>query len=491
MAELELCPLFQDHCVLQCDQSNRLWGKSAPNAQISLTSGSIKATGTANADGAWVLEMDPLPAGGPYELSIKDDQDNEIILEQVYSGEVWICSGQSNMEWTLAQLPSLVHLREAPTPEIRYFRQSGDYTVEPQTQTAGKWRSTDGRPGGDCSAVGMAFAKALQEKINRPIGLIVNAVGGTFIESWIPREKVLATKGGQARKERATTRQQEVLKHLDERKQTVSDWVDEAKADTTDAPVWRRPPLDPLNPGWIAGNQIGACYNLYVHPLKNLSCAGVIWYQGESNADLPEYYYDLYELMVNTWRAHLGNPDLPFYSVQLASWQGEEEEQQGLAGKPRDDGFPGVRQAQADTQRIAHTGMVSAIDVGHKYDIHPIDKDVVGERLAKLALNRLYGHSCQDTGPALQSAKKDGNALLVTFDQGVQASGPVSGFFIRGEGQEWQACPAASQGDNVAVTIPEGYAATELSYAECGYQEVALHNAEGLPALPGRLAVEG
>jgi sialate O-acetylesterase len=493
MSDLTLSPLFQNGCVLQCGQRNHIWGTAQAGASIEFSCRSKRYTTVAAPDGRWELVIEPLPIGGPYECTVRDNHGNQKTVTDVLSGEVWICSGQSNMEWTLSQLPHLVDLRDRPSPLIRYFRHRTDLHARPAPDVTGTRKSTTGREAGECSAVALAFAEQIQEKLQRPIGLIVNALGGTFIESWIPNERVSASTAGHTRQQLVGPNRRQAHEKITQMSEDLDRWLAHSHQPDNAATIWSIPPNHNFSAGWIVGNQLGACYNTYIAPLRSLACAGVLWYQGESNANAPEDYEELFAMMVASWREQLARPDLPFLTVQLAGWESAEEARSELTNVPREDGFPGLRRAQAAAATQPGIAMATAIDVGHRYDIHPLEKDVVGQRLARLALNPLYDYPCNDCGPVLSRAVLGDGRVHVAFDQDVATkndSTTVMGFFIQNDQGIWQAVNGQLAQGGVKIPPTPTDTVRAVSYAECSYQDLNLVNHDGLPALPGRLNIE-
>ena len=388
-------------------------GQGVPQAVIRLMLPDNEITTHVDQCGNWRVLSDPLPIGGPYQITCFMNDELVATLEDVLSGDVWLASGQSNMEWTLAQFDNLSHLRDEPSPWIRAATIEGDWQAEPQEWNNDiNWFRTDNRSGsGRTSAVGYAFARTIQQRLirqnhHRPIGIICNALGGSFIESWLDHEVVLSMPEGRRRADMVAQQRRTIRQTLVDSADDIHHWLNDCTEPAVDTQPWRRPPRINESLGWISGNQLAACWNTRLFPLKDIACKGVIWYQGESNADCPEDYEQLFRRLVAEWRLFFNQPDLPFYAVQLAGWSSPEEEADGKHLTPRDDGFPALRQAQFAARDIPHTGLAAAVDLGHRYNIHPADKLTLGQRLAVLALNQTYQIACDNNGPQMISAKK-------------------------------------------------------------------------------------
>ncbi|MEZ6137223.1 MAG: sialate O-acetylesterase [Pirellulaceae bacterium] len=309
-ADVDVPNIFADHMVLQQKQQNKVWGKAAAGEKISVTIGDQSHSATAGDDGLWSVMLEPLPAGGPHELVIKGN--NEIKITDVLVGEVWICSGQSNMQWRVnnANDPDLERLTaKHPTIRMINFPQVG--TQEPVwDHPNAKWMVCTPENVGDFSAVGYFFGRTLSESLDVPIGLVNNAWGGSACEAWIARDVLEQAGNYSAMLERgdATARQLEELKAKDS----------PSEADKKQIANLQRT---------VSGNHRPA--NIYNGVLKShigYGIKGAIWYQGESNASRAYQYRDLFPLMIKSWRDEWGQGDFPFYWVQLADFREEKSE---------------------------------------------------------------------------------------------------------------------------------------------------------------------
>lgn len=392
-AKVELPNIFGDHMVLQQGQKNRVWGKAANGETVSVTIGQQSHQTKTGADGAWSVELNPLPVGGPYEMVVKGE--NEIKFTDILVGEVWICSGQSNMQWSVnASYDPDLEKAAAKFPQIRMVNIPNVGTQEPQWNFNGKWQVCAPDTVGNFSAVGYFFGRQLHQTLGVPVGLINNAWGGSACEAWVRRDILEADPQYKPLLDRwAATENQ--FKELSSKSN-----LSEAEMKT----------LNQLR-GQMGGNHRPA--NIYNGVLKShigYGIKGAIWYQGESNAGRAYQYRELFPLMIKSWRQEWGQGDFPFYYVQLADFMGEKPE-------PADSAWAELREAQTMTMsKLSKTGQAVIIDIGEGKDIHPKNKVDVGRRLARWALANDYGVQIPYRSPEYKSHEKQGDKIVLTFD---------------------------------------------------------------------------
>ena len=408
-ADVKLPAIFTSHLVLQRDQANPVWGKAGPGELVTVSIGDQKQTATADADGKWRVKLDPLPVGGPHQLTVEGT--NKIVLDDVLIGEVWICSGQSNMGMKVsgskdADLEKLA----ANFPKIRLISVPQVGTQEPQDDFRGEWKVCTPDTVGNISAVGYFFGRQLHETLNVPIGLIDDAWGGSACEAWIPRQDWPLIRNmrsfshaGRRPKRRTTSK--------GKKRNFRSSWPNGRK------------PLRPPNrlasslraarapTNQLTGNQRPAnIYNGVLLPTIGYGIRGAIWYQGESNAGRAYQYRDLFPLMIQVWRDEWKQGDFPFYWVQLADFKPYKTE-------PGDSDWAELRKAQTMTMsKLPNTGEAVIIDIGEANDIHPRNKQDVGKRLARWRW-RDYGVKIPYQSPTYKSMETAGNKIMLTFDQ--------------------------------------------------------------------------
>lgn len=432
---IRLPSVLSDHMVLQRNSTVRLWGWSNASEHIEITpswDGHTYKT-QATRDARWVITIPTPEAGGPYTITFKAS--NELILEDILIGEVWICSGQSNMEWSANSgfENSDQILSEANNSNIRLFHIPRTTSEHPQDDCHATWQVSNVNAVRGFSAVGYVFGQKLHTELNVPVGIIEAAWGGTAAEVWTPAD---------------------VIANDPE----FSQW--DAVLSTTD--WWPRTPA--------------YAFNGMIHPVKNFRIAGAIWYQGEANTANPLVYRDLFPAMINSWRTAFDYP-MPFYYVQIAPFDYGDNLNGAL-----------VREAQMMTMsKVPNTGMVVVDDIGNVYDIHPRNKIDVGQRLANWAMARTYG--IQDviySGPIYSSHEVENGAIRISFsyaeDGLLSKDGPLTGFEIAGEDQIFFPAKATIEGSEVLVSSDLVLQPVAVRYSFTNTGTHNLFNQHGLPA---------
>ena len=393
MAELKMPNIFGDHMVVQQKMPVKVWGWTKPGQEVTVTLGEKSATGKAGDDGRFDVALPAVDAGGPYTLQIKADETRTI--NDVLVGEVWICSGQSNMQWNVANStdPDLERLT-ARHPKIRMINFPQVGTQEPVLTHDRPWMECTPETVSAFSAVGYFFARQLNETIDVPIGMINNAWGGSACEAWINRDVL-----------NADPQYAPMMDGWIAKEKQFADLS--AKSDLNDE---EKKTLQNLK-GQMSGNQRPA--NIYNGVLKShlgFTIRGAIWYQGESNAGRAYQYRELFPLMISNWRQEWGQGDFPFYWVQLADFMEEKAE-------PAESAWAELREAQTMTMaKLPHTGEAVIIDIGEGKDIHPKNKVDVGRRLARWALANEYGIAVPFHSPQYKSMEKQDSKIVLTFD---------------------------------------------------------------------------
>lgn len=459
-AELKVANVFGDHMVLQQDMPIRVWGWADPGAsvQVELTDLRDAASMKLRADdeGRWSVELPPRKAGGRSLQMRIVSGDETVDFDDILIGEVWICSGQSNMEWRVTQAANpKQEIAAANHPMIRLFDVPKHVKQnEPQQDAqAADWMVCSPETIGGFSAVGYFFGRALNQELKVPIGLVGANWGGQRIEPFTPPVGF-----------------QQVPE--------LADYV----AD--------------LEQGKFKGGAT-QIYNGMVAGLAPLSVRGAIWYQGESNAGDGLRYDYLKEALVKGWRSVFKNDDLSFYWVQLADFGRQH------TGQPAGGGWGPVREGQRRALRVPNTGMAVIVDIGAENDIHPKNKQDVGQRLALWALAKNYDKEVVPSGPLYKSHQVEGNKVRIHFDY------PGSGLVIADKGGEhylepvketpdaelaefsvqdkegnWHWAKAQIDGDTVVVWSDEVAEPQQVRYAYDSHPRVNLYNKEGLPASP-------
>jgi sialate O-acetylesterase len=462
-----LHPLFASDMVLQRDVEDPIWGWTEPGKQVTVSLNGKTATATADPSGKWLAKIGPFQAGGPYELTVSGPQ--QVKLTNVMVGDVWICSGQSNMEMGIEMAYDRDHeIAAANYPNLRLFTVPKQVAYEPKSEF-GQGRKPDEakwlvctpqniRVGdwGGFSAVAYFFGRDLHEKLNVPIGLVHTSWGGTIAEAW--------TSGPS-------------LSKMADFRSAVE------KIEQTKAPL-PGPNGRPGNPG--NPNQPTVLYNGMIAPLLPMAAKGAIWYQGESNAGRARQYQTLLPTLIRDWRGQFTGGDFPFFIVQLAGFM-------AVDPQPKDSQWAELREAQFMTaQNVGHSAIASAIDLGNTTDIHPKNKQEVGYRLSLDALAIACGQKVEYSGPVFKSVEAKGHSLVVHFDHADGGlAGSPRGFAIAGDDGHFVWADAKAQGDTVTVSAKGVDHPTAVRYAWANNPDVAnLYNKAGLPAVPFRADVK-
>ena len=486
-ADVTLPAIFSSHMVLQRDLANPVWGKAAPGEEVTVTIADQTHTAKAGDDGLWKVKLNPLAVNAkPQQLTIKG-AGAPIVLDDVLVGEVWICSGQSNMQWSVDQAnnPDLEKLT-ANFPLIRLISVPQVGTQEPQFTFQGQWEVCTPQNVGQFSAVGFFFGRQLFQTLNVPIGLIDDAWGGSACEAWINRES-LAKDG---RFSELLARWENIEKSYDKAKadEAYAAAMEKYKQIAADAKAKGvQPPRPPQHPGgMMTGNARPAnIYNGVLKPTIGYGIRGAIWYQGESNAGRAYQYRDLFPFMIKTWRDEWGQSDFSFYWVQLADFMAEQ-------AQPVESAWAELREAQTMTLNLPKTGEAVIIDVGEGNDIHPRNKQEVAMRLARWALANDYGVKIPFQSPTYKSMEVQGDKVVVTFDHvgsGLRTIdvSEVRGFAVAGEDKKWHWATAKVTGNNtVTVSCPEVKNPVAVRYAWADNPVCNLLSKDGLPATPFR-----
>lgn len=491
--------IFGDNMVLQSGKATKVWGWASPGESITVKIGDKKAKGKAGEDGKWMATLKGLKeTSEPQVLTIKG-KDSTISYKNVLIGDVWLGSGQSNMEWVVSRSTAgKKEVNSANYPEIRLFRIPGILSDKPADDVSwedngavfnGKQRVTDpNTPKGQwvvCSpktvpafsAVLYFFGREIHLQTGKPVGLISSALGGTRIEMWTPLDVFYSNT--------ALT--------------DYGKWIDNDKAAYEDAVAKGPEAMKSINKDINSFRNFSKLYNGMIHPIIPFGIKGVIWYQGEANGGEDDSYITKTNAMVSSWRKLWGRGEFPFYYVQLANWVKPNDAPEG------GDGWAKIRDAQRKTIcAVPHTGMASTIDIGNSEDIHPKDKQDVGKRLALWALKNDYGFTnIVESGPLYKSMKIEGNKIRLSFDctgtglmvgekDGIRLTKEVAGgtlkwFAIAGADKKWFWADAKIDGDTVVVSSPDVSSPVAVRYAFCMNPLGAnLYNKEGLPASPFR-----
>lgn len=482
-AEVRLPGFFGDHMVLQQEMPLPVWGWADPGQSVTVTLGDNKATAKADDKGSWKVELPAMKAGGgPQKLTVTAGG-KTITLSDILLGEVWLCSGQSNMEWTVQSSKNAAEeIAAANYPEIRQIKFNHLTSVAPQDDVKGTWLVCSPQTAGGFTACGYFMGRKLNQELKVPIGLINSSWGGTRIEPWTPPVgfagvEELKDLSGMVQRRTPGTPENTALtkKHMAD----VEKWLADAKAkEAAGEPIPASPAApEDLQPHVGAGDPT-AIYNSMIHPLIGLPFRGAIWYQGESNHGEGMLYTRKMEALIEGWRKLWNMGDFPFFYVQIAPYMYGDEKPEVLAE---------FWEAQDAARAIPNTGMVVINDVATLNDIHPPMKQEVGLRLANLALRDVYGQKeVVADGPTFKELKQEKGALRVVFDNvadGLKSRDdqPLTHFEVIGVDSGWVKADAKIDGNSVILTSKEVDQPVAMRFAWHKLAEPNLVNSAGLP----------
>jgi len=466
-AELKLHALFSDGMVLQSEFACPVWGTVEAGEEVTVSIAGQKKTAKAGADGKWSLKLDPLKAGGPHELVVAGR--NTITVRDVLVGEVWVCSGQSNMEWVVNNSNNAADEKaSANYPKIRHFLVPKRQEAAPVADVVGSWKLCTPETVGGFTAVGYFFGRELHQKLNVPVGLIHTSWGGTAAEVWTSKRVIDGTEALKPLVESYAKRTENYEKLL----ATYKTDAEKAKAENKPAP---KAPNKPMLPSCLYNGMIA---NIIPYGIK-----GAVWYQGESNASRAKEYQTLFPAMIKNWREDWGQGEFPFGFVQLANYMARKDQ-------PADSAWAELREAQTMTLSLPKTGMAVIIDIGDAKDIHPRNKQDVGKRLALWAQSQVYGKDLVYSGPMYESMKVEDSKIRVSFKHvggGLEAKGEkLTGFAVAGEDRVFQWADAKIDGKSIVVSSDKVAKPVAVRYAWADNPDCNLYNKEGVPASPFR-----
>lgn len=458
-AEVTLPSVFSDGMVLQRNSQVPIFGKAAPGEVVTVEFAGQKKSATVDSSNHWKIMLDPMPASSnPRKMRISETRNSKLETRNFFDvlvGEVWLCSGQSNMEmsmqpfppWHKGTLNCQQEIEAATYPEIRFFYVEKLASRSPEFTCGGQWESCRPETAAEFPAVAYFFARQLYQELNVPIGVINSSWGSTAIESWMQEELFVGEF-------------EMIQKHLQVEKQ-------------------RRAP-DPVTDFSLPS----ACYNGLIAPLIPYRIQGVIWCQGEANAAWPIVYQDLFPAMIQSWRKAWALPEMPFYFVQLANF--DVSGQPGLTA----DNWARLRQAQFAALELPRTGMAVAADIGDPDNIHPRNKQEVGRRLALWALADTYGKNISCSGPLFQTLELRGREAVLHFDHtdgGLVVEGEcLGGFIIAGGDRQFVSAEARVEGNTVVVWNSTVNRPQAVRYGWTDAPVCSLYNEALLPAAPFR-----
>ncbi|MCX5759171.1 MAG: sialate O-acetylesterase [Candidatus Hydrogenedentes bacterium] len=481
MAAVSVPSVIGSHAVLQQGKPIPIWGKATPGEEIAVTFNGKTFKATTGADGKWLVKLPKAKAGGPYDLSIAG-KDNTLKFDDVLVGEVWVASGQSNMQMAVNGTNNAkAEIASAKFPNIRLFSVKRTVATQPQDNCEAAWTACTPESVPDFSAVAFYFGREVHKALNVPVGLIHTSWGGTPAESWTSRamlESAPELKDIVVKWDKTLADYPAAKTAYDAAMVEWQKTADKAKADGQPEPKKPGAPAGPDSP-WLASG----LYNAMIAPLVPYAIQGAIWYQGESNAGRAYQYRKLFPAMIEDWRKAWGEGPFQFYFVQLANFTKRLPD-------PGDSDWAELREAQTMTLKLPNTGMALAIDIGDADDIHPRNKQDVGKRLALNALAKAYHKDVVFSGPMYKSMQVKGNKALLSFDHAdgglVAKNGTLKSFAVAGDDKKFVWADAAIEGKTVVVSSSKVPKPVAVRYGWAHNPECNFYNGAGLPASPFR-----
>jgi len=499
-AAVRLPGVLSDHMVLQRDKPMTIWGWAAPGESVAVTFAGQDTKTIASADGRWKVVLPPLKSGGgPLELTVRGADGPAAVVKDILIGEVWLCSGQSNMDWalslTLSPLPEILRANHSGIRLLRVPRRTSEISQE---DIEAKWSTCSPESVGPFSAVAYYFGLELHKKLGVPIGLIQSTCGGTPIEPWTPFAGYAAVTETKPILEKIELQMTKYRASLESALPKYEEWIKatrKALSEKTTMPAkpYLPPsPFDSTQTPFDSPKTPMALYNGMIHPLIHVAIRGAIWYQGESNRNDGLFYEKKMEALIHGWRSVWKLGDFPFYFVQIAPFNYGVDRDISGSDVPDFLRLPLLWEAQTNALRIANTGMVVVNDIADLNDIHPRNKRDVGMRLALWARAKIYGESdLVYSGPLYKAMSVEGLTVKISFDHiggGLISNDgqPLRWFEIAGEDRIFYKADAAIEEDRVSIRSPKVAAP---KFVRFGWLQLAvpnLANQEGLPASPFR-----
>jgi len=484
-AAVRLPAVFSDNAVLQRGMAVPVWGWADAGEAITVAFAGQQVAATADAGGRWSTTLAPLAASdAPRELTVTGK--NVLVVRNVLVGEVWVCSGQSNMQFALSSAAGArEEIAQAADPALRMFTVTRATALEPQANCTGGWAVSHPATAGGFSAVGYYYARELRTALGVPVGMIHSAWGGTPIEAWLDR----ASLAGDPALAPLITRYDDALAHYDQQVylqvapalRAYLAQADAAKAAGRPVPAF--PAL--AMPGGNPRNQsfLSSLYNGMIAPVVPYAAAGAIWYQGEANVGRARAYRTLLPALIQGWRAAWGQEHFAFLIVQLPNYQ-------ATRPQPSDSAWAELREAQARALQLPGVEMATTIDLGEANDIHPKNKRDVGIRLGKVAQATVYGKTLEYAGPRYAGMAVEGHTIRLRFTHAAGlAAAPgaaLQGFAIAGADKHFVWAKAVIDGETVVVSSDQVPTPVAVRYAWADNPVCNLINAAALPAAPFR-----
>lgn len=473
---LRLPHILSDHSVLQRRAPIHIWGWSAPSEPIHVALHNQNQSTTANRFGEWSLWLNPEEAGGPFTLSVTGASNPPLTLTDILIGDVWVASGQSNMEMPLRGFPNSAVVKDADKeiasatlPQVRLLLVPHATTDVPADDTPATWTLCNPTTAADFSAVAFFYGRELNQREHVPIGLIDSTWGGTPAEAWTSLDG-LASDASLMPVFSARAHFTDSLSRL------TAIQAQEKREDEAARAAGQPLPQHPWHPAQASWSP-AALYNGMIAPLTPYTIKGVIWYQGETNSalDRAPLYHRLFPALISDWRTQWHQGNFPFLYVQISNFSSPSED------------WGTVRDAQRRTLDLRNTAMAVTLDVGDEHNVHPSDKQTVATRLALAARNLVYGESLESSGPLFRQANPEPSGIRVWFDHAQALKTPhlnpdTKGFELAGPDHKFVHASAIIEGNTVFVASPTLKDPRYVRYAWASFTDADLFNESNLPA---------
>lgn len=470
-------PLFTDNAILQRDKPVPVWGKGVPGETVTVAFKGQKKETTVDSESRWKVVLDPMQASAENDvLHISGSTSGSIQLNGVLVGEVWFCSGQSNMLHIVSKCLNFQSEQAAADyPQIRIFKvwfNASETPLDTLTSKPSKWSVCQPRSMGSFPAVSYFFARDIYLKLGVPVGMINSSWGGVAIESWMSDSNLKSSPSADKVEARW--------------KQFLADLPAKYAAYETSLAKWKEAGEKPEDrprevQGAVSRWTPSGLYNAMVHPFIPYAVRGILWYQGEANTDRFDEYSGLFKSMITAWRKDFDQGDLPFYFVQLANFEVKRD--------ATDRTWAFLREAQLAGLELPQTGVAVTVDIGDPKDAHYANKQEASRRLALVALANVYNQKVNATGPVFEKAVVENGTMRVSLKSQadlVLKAEANGGFELAGEDKKFHPAVAKLDGKTVVVSSPSVVRPVAVRYAWRNNPATSLFDAEGLPAVPFR-----
>lgn len=480
-ADVTLGAPFRDHAVLQRAKPILVWGEADPHERVTVEFKHQTRSTKSDAEGRWRVSLEPMAASAEPAQLVATGK-NAVTVKDVLVGEVWLCSGQSNMNFNVRQARDAAReMAEAHHPLIRHLLIKSAVSEYPMNIADGEWAVCSPARAGEFTAVGYFFARELQRDLGVPIGIVKATLGGSPIEAWISGEALTGDPAFAVVAERWNRISADFIRRTIEHQRQLADWLVRRDATMASGGGFSEPRPSRV-PARGDRNMPGGLYNGFIHPLRHMALAGFLWYQGEGNAERASEYNRLFSTMIRQWRREFQQDDLPFVFAQLPNYAPPKD--------PDGEEWAWLRSAQASVAaELPRVSMAVTIDLGDPTELHPTNKQAVGHRLAMMALRDVHGRDVAASGPVYTKAQREGSSLRLHFTHaaGLRFGGDATRLFeVAGVDRMFVPAKATIEGETVVVSAAGVDRPVAVRYNWKNSPGGSLFNDAALPAAPFR-----